>query len=85
MTSETIDENKVISLAREYGQLDGEISYYYATAFAQVGKTLTSEQKEKLMRIGDLDKYPCPEGKAYLYSERIDIPPVPNTDFLFAR
>jgi hypothetical protein len=85
LTSNTIDENKVISLAREYGQLDGEISYYYATAFSQVGKTLTSAQKESLMKIRDLDKYPCPEGKAYLYSERIDMPKVPNTDFLFAR
>jgi len=83
LASKTIDENKVIILARKYGALDGEISYYYATAFAQVGKTLTTEQKAKLIEIRDLGDYPCQEGKAYLYSEKIDMPIIDNTDFLF--
>lgn len=79
----TINENSVMTLAREYGQLDGEISYYYATAFAQVGNTLTADQKATLMKIRDLDKYQCDSNKAYLYSEKIDMPTVTNTDFLF--
>ena len=79
----TIDESKIMTLAREYGQLDGEISYYYASAFAQVGKTLTTEQKAKLVAIKDLSAYTCPISSAYLYSEKITIPSVVNTDFLF--
>ncbi|NWJ47004.1 MAG: hypothetical protein HXX08_14170 [Chloroflexi bacterium] len=80
----TIDEASVITLSRSYGALDGEISYYYATAFAQVGKTLTATQKQKLMGIRDLDNYPCPDNKAYLYSDMINMPIVANTDFLFS-
>ncbi|KYC52087.1 MAG: hypothetical protein AMQ22_00991 [Candidatus Methanofastidiosum methylothiophilum] len=83
LTLGSIDEDKVMALAREYGALDGEISYYYATAFAKVGATLTNEQKEKLMNIRNLDNYPCEDGKIYLYSEKINRPTIQNTDFLF--
>lgn len=81
----TIDQAKVIALSREYGSLDGEISYYYATAFSQVGKTLTTTQKSQLTQIRDLDNYPCPNTSAYLYSEKITMPTVVNTNFLFAK
>ena len=78
-----INEASVIALSREYGALDGEISYYYASAFAQVGKTLTAEQKTQLAALRDLGNYPCPNTSAYLYSDKISMPAVPNTDFLF--
>jgi hypothetical protein len=83
LTSGAINEEKVLSLGEEYGKLDGEISYYYASAFAEVGKTLTTTQKSKLMEIRNLDSYPTQEGKIYLYSEIIDQPSIRNTDFLF--
>jgi hypothetical protein len=83
LTAGELNEEKVLSLGREYGKLDGEISYYYATAFAEVGKTLTATQKSKLMEIRNLDSYPTQEGKIYLYSEIIDQPSIRNTDFLF--
>jgi hypothetical protein len=79
----SFSESAVLALAREYGSLDGEISYYYATAFAKVGKTLTTEQKANLLKIRDLDNYTCPNISAYLYSEKIAMPSVVNTDFLF--
>jgi hypothetical protein len=79
----TINETAVMDLAREYGQYDGEISYYYATAFAQVGKTLTAEQKANLIKLKNLDGYICPATSAYLYSEKVNMPTVINTDFLF--
>ncbi len=85
LTSTTIDEAKVLALSREYGQYDGEISYYYATAFAQVGKTLTTEQKANLLKLRNLDGYTCPSTSAYLYSEKIAFPTVVNTDFLFGK
>lgn len=81
----TIDTAKVTALAREYGALDGEISYYYATAFSQVGNTLTTAQKSQLEAIKDLDEYTCPNTSAYLYSAKINFPAVANTDFLFAK
>jgi hypothetical protein len=77
------DQAKVMALSKRYGELDGEISYFYATAFAQVAKTLTVEQKATLLKLRNLDaKYTCPG--AYVYSRAIPMPEVPNTDFLFA-
>ena len=48
LKGESADKARVLSLSKRYGELDGEISYFYATAFAAVGKTLTAQQKEKL-------------------------------------
>jgi len=83
MKEASVDKDKVMALSRRYGELDGEISYFYATAFAQVAKTLTTEQKATLLKLRNLDaKFTC-KG-AYLYSRAIPMPEVPNTDFLFA-
>ena len=77
----TIDENAVRTLSARYGELDGEISYYYATHFADVGKTLTSEQKAKMVTLRNLAGYTC-DG-AYLYSQPISMPQNIPSDFLF--
>lgn len=82
MKESSIDQDKVMALAKRYGELDGEISYGYATRFAEVGKTLTSDQKQTLLKLRNLDaKYAC-KG-AYLYSQAIALPEIQNTDFLF--
>ena len=82
MKEDSVDKDKVLALARRYGELDGEISYYYARAFSAVAKTLTASQKQTLLRLRNLDaKYTC-QG-AYLYSSPIATPDLPNTDFLF--
>ena len=44
---ESADKDKVLSLSKRYGELDGEMSYLYATAFAEVGKTLTARAEGK--------------------------------------
>lgn len=83
MKEPSVDKNKVLALSRRYGQLDGEISYYYAKAFAEVARTLTPDQKKTLLRLRNLDaKYTC-KG-AYLYSAPIAMPEIPNTDSFFA-
>jgi Raf kinase inhibitor-like YbhB/YbcL family protein len=83
MKETSVDKEKVIALSRRYGELDGEISFCYATAFAQVSKTLTPEQKAALLKLRNLDaKFTC-KG-AYVYSRAIETPEVPNSDFLFA-
>ncbi len=85
MSGGTPDQATVIALMREYGELDGEIIYRYATAFAEVNQTLTTEQQTALMtlRTDLLDELSFPDG-AYLYADPIAIPDIPNTDFLFA-
>ncbi len=81
MIDEAVDEAAVMALMERYGELDGEIVYRYATAFAAVGQTLTAAQMANLMIIRDLDDFPC--SGAYLYSENIPMPEIRNTDFLF--
>lgn len=81
LTQDSIDEETVLSLAERYGELDGEIVYYYATHFAEVDQSLTSEQRAQLMELRDLEGFPC--AGAYLYSEKIEMPEIMNTDFLF--
>ena len=53
----TASKAKVLSLGRRYGELDGEVSYYYATAFAKVNRTLTAEQRSTLRRLRNLEGY----------------------------
>ncbi|MDD4652307.1 MAG: hypothetical protein PHQ34_08750, partial [Methanothrix sp.] len=76
-----INETAVRSLSARYGELDGEISYYYAVHFAEVEKTVTSDQKQKMTALRNLDSYVC-EG-AYLYSRPISMPKNIPVDFLF--
>ncbi len=83
LTGGTINESRIISLERTYGALDGGISYNYAMAFTEVGKSLTEEQQTTLMNIRGLNNYTCGNGTIYLYSEKIAQPEIPNTDFLF--
>jgi Spy/CpxP family protein refolding chaperone len=85
MSGVTVDETAVLDLMERYGELDGEIIYQYATAFAQVNQSLTPDQQAQLMllRTDLLDELAFPTG-AYLYSQPIDMPSIPNTDFLFA-
>jgi hypothetical protein len=84
MEGESADSATVLSLMGKYGELDGAIVYNFATNFARVNQSLTDEQKAKIMALrqqllGDLIH---PSG-AYLYSQPIDMPVIPNSDFLF--
>jgi phosphatidylethanolamine-binding protein (PEBP) family uncharacterized protein len=88
----TVDEATVVSLAKQYGELDGEISYYYATNFSTVGTSLDGDQAANLMALrktataeddGSAD-YDEQCGNGYLYSAPLATAPVVmNTDFLF--
>jgi hypothetical protein len=78
---EAADQEKVLSLSKRYGELDGEMSYYYATAFAAVGKTLTAAQKESLAKLRSTN--PSDPKGPFLYSSPIKMPKIENTDYLF--
>jgi hypothetical protein len=82
LASQTADSSSVIALSERYGELDGEISYYYATTFSQVYNTLSDEQKAKLTGLADQLGYINPSG-AFQYSQPIAMPEIENTDFMF--
>jgi Spy/CpxP family protein refolding chaperone len=81
MKDDAANEETVLVLSRRYGELDGKLSYNCATRFAEINKTLSDEQKAKLLKLRNLDDYPC-KG-AYIYSRAIAMPEMANTDFLF--
>jgi PKD repeat protein len=72
LAGETIDETAVRALSSRYGELDGAISYEYAVAFADVGRSTTAEQKQKMATLRNLDNCTC--SGAYLYSQPIGMP-----------
>ena len=60
------DRDKLLALGRRYGELDGEMSWRYAMAFARINRTLTGSQREELVKLRNLEGYesaPC-----YIYS-----------------
>jgi hypothetical protein len=76
------DKAKVIALGRRYGDLDGEMSYYYATAFAKVNRTLTNAQRKSLIKLRGLEGYTS--APAYIYSSPVQkAVELPNTDHFF--
>jgi Spy/CpxP family protein refolding chaperone len=76
------DEKKVLALGRRYGELDGELAYFYATAFATANRTLTAEQRKALVKLRNLDGYTS--APAYLYSDaQKEAAKLPDTDHFF--
>ena len=82
LTSGTADSTTVIALSERYGELDGELSYYYASVFTQVYNTMSDEQKTKLTALADGLGYIDPSG-AFQYSQPAAMPEIMNTDFMF--
>jgi hypothetical protein len=79
---EQADKQKVLALGRRYGELDGELSYYYAKAFAKVNRSLTGEQRAALVRLRGLDGYTS--APAYIYSTPVrEEVKLPGTDRFF--
>jgi len=82
LSSQTADSSTIVSLSESYGELDGELSYYYATTFTQVYSTLSTDQKAKLTTLANNLGYLAPTG-GFLYSQPIAMPDIINTDFMF--
>lgn len=82
LTGGITDKAKVVALGRRYGELDGEMSWYYATAFAKVNQTLTDKQRAALIKLRNLDGYTS--APAYIYSAPVrEAIELPNTDDFF--
>ncbi|MCE5216036.1 hypothetical protein LLH03_03290 [bacterium] len=82
LAGEAADKTEVMALSEKYGRLDGEIIYGDAMAFAEVGQSLTAEQKTTLAKMREQVGVGVPQG-AFLYSTPVQMPAIPNTDFLF--
>lgn len=82
LTTTAPDQNTVLTLCEQYGTHDGDLIYRYATIFAQVYQTLTQQQKDSLKAIVRNLGYIDAAG-AFLYSQPIAMPTIPNTDFMF--
>ena len=82
LKGEQADKEKVLALGRRYGELDGEMSYCYATAFAKVNKTLTEKQRADLVKLRNLEGYKSPP--AFIYSQAMEgNVPLPDTNPFF--
>jgi len=81
LKGDTADKNKVLALSKRYGELDGEMSYLYATAFAKVGQTLSAQQKQTLVSMRASN--PNDSKGPFLYSSPISMPRIDNTDAFF--
>lgn len=80
MSGGIVDKEKVYSLIRRYGELDGKMSALYATRFSEVNKTLTESQRSALVKLRNLDVVPT---GGYKFSTPVAMPQVSNTDFMF--
>jgi len=81
LKGETADQIKVLALSKHYGELDGNLSYLYATAFARVGQTLSPQQRQTLAAMRNVD--PTEPKGPFLYSTPINMPRVEDTDRFF--
>ena len=82
LDGQTPDEKKVVELGRRYGELDGEVSWYYTMAFARVNQTLSAQQRVTLMKLRNLDGYES--APYYIYSEAMHVnPELGDTDAFF--
>ena len=81
LSGSSASKEKVLKLCRHYGELDGELSFYYATRFAEVNKTLTTEQRAALKKLRGIEGFSAKS--PFIYADPITSPAIPNTDFLF--
>jgi len=65
------DKEMLYNQIKRYGELDAEMSYYEATAFSAIFKSLTQDQKDRLYKLRN--QYVFPKG-AYIYSDPVEQP-----------
>lgn len=81
LAGETAGRSKVIALSKRYGELDGELSYLYAMAFARVGRSLSAQQKQALAAMRALN--PGDPKEPFLYLTPIVMPKIDNVGTFF--
>ena len=76
-------EAEIRALGRQYGKLDGELAFLYATAYRDIQRTLDGPQKARLQALRGQPSREC--GTAFLYSDRITMAQLPDASFLLGR
>jgi hypothetical protein len=66
MTQQELNREMIFTAIMKYGELDAEMSFYEAEAFASIYSLLSSEQKNKLKTIRNQDQLP---EFSYLFSD----------------
>lgn len=82
LKGESADLQRVLSLSRRYGELDGDLSYLYAVAFGKVGQSLSANQKAGLQAMRKVD--PSEPKGPFIYSNPVRDLRLANTDAYFA-
>lgn len=77
----SLNEVTLTSLISHYGEIDGRISGLYAQRFADVNKTLTPDQRAKLIILRDLAVV---APTAYRFATEVPNPKLPNSDYFFS-
>ncbi|MFG6467603.1 hypothetical protein [Roseateles sp. BYS87W] len=73
LTGEPADRSRVLALSRRYGELDGDLSFRAAQAFAQIGQTLTLSQRTELQALRDRSPHDARDPKGpFLYAAPLD-------------
>jgi hypothetical protein len=73
LSGEVPDRRKLLALGHRYGELDGEMSWLYAMAFARVNRTLSDGQRAELVKLRNLPGYQS--ASHYIYSRGRDDQP----------
>ena len=81
LKGEKADPARGLALSKRYGELDGNLSWLYATAFARVGQSLTPQQKQALMALRKVD--PAEPKGPFLYSTPTSMPKIDDTQRFF--
>ena len=82
IAGDTPNASAVLKDMERYGEIDGAIVFHYATAFAEVNSSLSTEQRSALVSLRSQLGVTFPQG-AFIYSQPVGMPDIPNTDFLF--
>ncbi|WP_371323427.1 hypothetical protein VX159_13605 [Dechloromonas sp. ZY10] len=82
LDGERADRQRVLSLSRRYGELDGQLSYLYAMAFARIGQSLSPAQKQALAKLRKVD--PAEPRGPFLYSTPVSQPKVDGVERFFS-
>jgi len=76
-----LDRERVVGHLGELFELDGELSFLYATAFVEVGRSLTDEQRAACLELRGKDA--LESAPAYLFSQPLSAVPELDSDRFF--
>ena len=71
----------IVNLSREFGELDGKITYMYANTFRDIKNNLSSSKLKNAIKLRNISQYQC--NGVFIYAEPSNLPNVGNIDKFF--